>query len=72
VILDKKNIHFIGIGGIGMSGIAFVLLKMGYKVSGSDLGPNNLTEKLAANGAGIRFGHNRDNIPPETEVVGGA
>jgi len=69
VILEKNNIHFIGIGGIGMSGIALVLLKMGYKVSGSDLGPSNLTEKLTGEGAGIRFGHNHDNIPPETEVV---
>jgi len=69
VILEKKNIHFVGIGGIGMSGIAFVLLKMGYKVSGSDLGSNNLTDKLTSGGARIRFGHNHDNIPPETEAV---
>ena len=69
MISEKNKIHFIGIGGIGMSGIAFVLLKMGYKVSGSDLGPNNLTEKLTKEGAVIRFGHNIDNIPPETEAV---
>ncbi|MCX5667652.1 MAG: UDP-N-acetylmuramate--L-alanine ligase [Candidatus Omnitrophica bacterium] len=69
MILEKSNMHFVGIGGIGMSGIALVLLKMGYKVSGSDLGSNNLTEKLTREGAGIRFGHNHDNIPPETEVV---
>ena len=69
MILEKSNIHFIGIAGIGMSGIALVLLKMGYKVSGSDLVSNNLTEKLAAEGAVIRFGHNHDNIPSETEVV---
>ncbi|MCX5667610.1 MAG: Mur ligase domain-containing protein, partial [Candidatus Omnitrophica bacterium] len=69
VILEKKNMHFIGIGGIGMSGIALVLLKMGYKVSGSDLGSNNLTEKLTGEGAAVSLGHNGDNIPPETEVV---
>ncbi len=69
MILEKNNIHFIGVGGIGMSGIALVLLKMGYKVSGSDLGSNNLTDKLTAEGAGIRFGHSHDNIPPETEVA---
>lgn len=69
MILEKNNIHFIGIGGIGMSGIALILLKMGYKVSGSDLGSNNLTEKLTAGGARILFGHNCDNIAPETEVV---
>ena len=69
MILEKNKMHFIGIGGIGMSGIALVLLKMGYKVSGSDLVSNNLTEKLIQEGAEVRFGHNHDNIPPETEVV---
>ncbi len=69
MILEKNNIHFIGIGGIGMSGIALVLLRMGYKVSGSDLGSNNLTDKLVAEGAGIRLGHDNDNIPADTEVV---
>ena len=69
MILDKKNIHFVGVGGIGMSGIALVLLKMGYKVSGSDLGSSNLTDKLTAEGARICFGHKSDNIPMETEVV---
>ena len=69
MILEKNNIHFIGIGGIGMSGIALVLSEMGYKVSGSDLVSNNLTEKLIASGAVIRFGHSYDNIPPETEAV---
>lgn len=69
MILEKKSMHFIGIGGIGMSGIALVLLKMGYNVSGSDLAPNSLTEKLIGERAGIRFGHKHDNIPPETEVV---
>ena len=69
MILEKNKIHFVGIGGIGMSGIALVLLKMGYKVSGSDLGSNNLTKKLAAEGAAIHIGHSHDNISPETEVV---
>jgi UDP-N-acetylmuramate--alanine ligase len=69
MVLENKNIHFIGIGGIGMSGIALILLKMGYKVSGSDLGPSNLTQNLTAEGAEIHFGHRDDNVPPETEVV---
>ncbi|MDD5174730.1 MAG: UDP-N-acetylmuramate--L-alanine ligase [Candidatus Omnitrophica bacterium] len=69
MILEKSNIHFIGIGGIGMSGIALVLLKMGYRVSGSDLVSNNLTEKLIREGARINFGHLHDNILPDTEVV---
>ncbi|MCX5666274.1 MAG: UDP-N-acetylmuramate--L-alanine ligase [Candidatus Omnitrophica bacterium] len=69
MILEKKNIHFIGIGGIGMSAIALVLLKMGYKVSGSDLGSSNLTEKLTREGAVINFGHTHCNVPTATEVV---
>ncbi len=69
MILEKSNIHFVGIGGIGMSGIALVLLKMGYKVSGSDLGPNNLTDKLTGEGAVISFGHTHGNVLPATEVV---
>jgi UDP-N-acetylmuramate--alanine ligase len=69
VILEKSNIHFVGVGGIGMSGIALILLKMGYKVSGSDLGSSNLTEKLTSEGGRISLGHNSDNIAPETEVV---
>jgi UDP-N-acetylmuramate--alanine ligase len=43
-----KNIHFVGIGGSGMSGIAEVLLNLGYKVSGSDLGSNAATVRLAS------------------------
>ena len=69
MILEKNNMHFIGIGGIGMSGIAHVLLKMGYKISGSDMGSSNLTEKLTGEGAMIRLGHAHDNIPMETEIV---
>ena len=69
MIQSDKNMHFIGIGGIGMSAIALVLLKMGYRVSGSDLGPNNLTERLLAEGARICSGHDCGNIPPETGLV---
>src|SRR3989338_8220767 len=68
-ILSSKNIHFIGIGGIGMSALALILLKMGYKVSGSDLEMNNLTAKLTKMGANIFTGHNNWNLPPETEAV---
>ena len=69
MILEKNHMHFIGIGGIGMSGIALVLLKMGYKISGSDLGSNNLTEKLTAEGARVFYGHDHGNIPAEAQVV---
>ncbi|MDP2928472.1 MAG: UDP-N-acetylmuramate--L-alanine ligase [Candidatus Omnitrophota bacterium] len=68
-MLDKSNIHFIGIGGIGMSGIAFVLLKMGYKVSGSDLESSNLTQKLSEAGGRIYLGHDSRNLPLEAEIV---
>ena len=43
-----KKLHFVGIGGIGMSGIAEVLSNMGYEISGSDLNRSNTTERLAA------------------------
>lgn len=69
MILDKKNIHFVGVGGIGMSGLALILLKGGYKISGSDLESNNLTQKLAKAGGEISVGHNAGNITPGTEAV---
>ena len=54
---NVKRVHFIGIGGAGMSGIAAVLLSLGYKVSGTDLKPSDVTERLKAMGANIHFGH---------------
>ncbi|NOR25306.1 MAG: UDP-N-acetylmuramate--L-alanine ligase [Desulforhopalus sp.] len=52
-----KHIHFVGIGGIGMSGIAELLLNLGYKVSGSDLNSSAITENLSRLGGVIRTGH---------------
>jgi UDP-N-acetylmuramate--alanine ligase len=52
-----KNIHFVGIGGIGMSGIAEVLLNLGYSISGSDLSQSDITQRLSALGAKIFTGH---------------
>src|SRR5450830_664752 len=52
-----KNIHFVGIGGSGMSGIAEVLVNLGYQVSGSDLGSNAATVRLAGLGARVTVGH---------------
>ena len=54
-----QRIHFVGIGGIGMSGIAEVLLNLGYKVSGSDLKSSAVTQRLASLGAIIFEGHTR-------------
>ncbi|MBE9547641.1 MAG: UDP-N-acetylmuramate--L-alanine ligase [Proteobacteria bacterium] len=64
-----KNIHFVGIGGIGMSGIAEVLLNMGYFVSGSDLNETDLTERLASLGISISYGHSPSNLGDADVVV---
>ena len=64
-----QRIHFVGIGGIGMSGIAEVLLTLGYKVSGSDLRSSSVTERLAEKGAIIFEGHRAENITGAEVVV---
>lgn len=64
----NKKIHFIGIGGISMSGLAEILLSRGYKVSGSDRNASPLTDKLESLGAKIYIGHSADNIQ-DTDVV---
>src|SRR5690242_438666 len=63
------TIHFVGIGGAGMSGIAEVLLNLGYHVQGSDLKANAMTERLTGLGAAIRFGHAAENIARADVVV---
>ena len=57
-----NNIHFVGIGGIGMSGIAELLINQGFVISGSDLVESEITKKLEINGAKIFIGHNKNNI----------
>jgi UDP-N-acetylmuramate--alanine ligase len=64
-----EHVHFIGIGGYGMSAIAKVLLEMGYQVSGSDLVPQELTEKLIAKGAQVFIGHEAANVNGADLVV---
>lgn len=64
-----RNIHFIGIGGIGMSGLAKVLLLQGYKISGSDSGSNKLTKALQDMGAVIHVGQKAGNIPVNCDMV---
>ena len=67
---DKnKKIHFIGIGGISMSGLAAVLLNSGFKVSGSDFKDSPIVEKLRTEGAEIYIGHDKDNIKDVDLVV---
>ncbi|MED4603314.1 UDP-N-acetylmuramate--L-alanine ligase [Paenibacillus validus] len=65
----SEHIHFIGIGGYGMSAIAKVMLEMGYQVSGSDLAQAELTEKLAAKGAQVFIGHEAQNVKGADVVV---
>jgi len=64
-----QQIHFVGIGGIGMSGIAEVLLNLGYKVSGSDLKSSGVTRRLAGLGAVVFEGHGAENIAGAEVVV---
>src|SRR6266478_4957730 len=64
-----QRIHFVGIGGIGMSGIAEVLLNLGYKVSGSDLKSSAVTQRLAGLGAAVFEGHHAGNIAGAEVVV---
>ncbi|WP_157484940.1 UDP-N-acetylmuramate--L-alanine ligase [Gilvimarinus polysaccharolyticus] len=64
-----RRIHFIGIGGAGMSGIAEVLINQGYDISGSDLKESNVTRRLVKLGAKIFFGHSAENIVGADVVV---
>jgi len=64
-----KHIHFVGIGGSGMSGIAEVLLNLGYAVSGSDAASNSATQRLAKLGARVALGHAAENIAGADAVV---
>lgn len=64
-----KKFHFIGIGGIGMSGIAEILLNMGYHISGSDLHNGEIVKRLSNKGANIRIGHSATNILDQDVVI---
>ena len=64
-----QRIHLVGIGGIGMSGIAEVLLTLGYSVSGSDVKPSAITERLQSLGATIHEGHKASNADGAHVVV---
>ncbi|MEW5862389.1 MAG: UDP-N-acetylmuramate--L-alanine ligase [Pseudomonadota bacterium] len=64
-----RRIHFVGIGGAGMSGIAEVLATLGYEVSGSDLAENAATRRLAALGARVRIGHDAAQVADADVVV---
>lgn len=65
----EKRIHFVGIGGVGMSGIAHLLLQQGYDVSGSDVKESSYTQALRAAGARIAIGHRAENVHGADEIV---
>ena len=64
-----KKLHFIGIGGIGMSGIAKILRHMGCQISGSDLYASAQTKELESLGCQVFIGHTEANIPADCEAV---
>lgn len=64
-----QHIHFVGIGGIGMSGIAEILMNLGYAVSGSDLRPSAMTRRLKRRGATIAYGHQATHLNGANLVV---
>ena len=68
-LLSKKRFHLIGIGGIGMSGLAHLLLRQGYTVSGSDAKESEVTRRLREEGAEIHIGHQKDHVKGAEVVV---
>jgi len=68
-IASNEIIHFIGIGGIGMSGLAQIMNNMGFTIQGSDLSRNKNTERLTKSGIKVFFGHDKKNINRATLIV---
>tara|TARA_Y100000590_G_scaffold426594_1_gene535864 strand:- start:6846 stop:8243 length:1398 start_codon:yes stop_codon:yes gene_type:complete len=68
-IASNEIIHFIGIGGIGMSGLAQIMKNLGFTIQGSDLNKNKNTERLSKLGIKVYFGHNKKNLRKATLVV---
>ena len=64
-----KHIHMIGIGGTSMSGIATILKKWGFYVTGSDANPSELVDKLKSNGISVVIGHDLDSLKSANLVV---
>ena len=69
VLAKKETIHFIGIGGIGMSGLSLIMKAKGFKIQGSDIAVNRNIEKLKKNNVKIFIGHKKQNIKDVTIVV---
>ena len=68
-IASNEVIHFIGIGGIGMSGLAQIMTNMDFQIQGSDLNSNKNTDRLVKAGIKIYIGHNQKNINKATMIV---
>src|SRR6185503_16372433 len=69
VLGKTRRIHFVGIGGIGMSGLAELLANLGYRVSGSDAKRSEVTDRLSSLGVDVRVGHNAGNVGDVDVVV---
>ena len=68
-LAKNENIHFVGIGGIGMSGLALIMKGMGFKIQGSDISSNKNIERLKKNNVKVIIGHSRENINKATIIV---
>ena len=66
---SNEVVHFIGIGGIGMSGLAQIMNNIGFTIQGSDLNKNKNTDRLIESGIKVYYGHNQKNLKNATLVV---
>jgi UDP-N-acetylmuramate--alanine ligase len=66
---NSRKLHFIGIGGAGMSGLALVAVRLGADVSGSDRNESSYLERVRRSGATVVLGHDADNLPSGADVV---
>jgi len=67
--IPYRKVHFIGVGGVGMSGLALILLERGVEVSGSDEAVSDYTTRLQARGADLHFRHAAENVPTEADLI---
>jgi len=68
-IASNEVVHFTGIGGIGMSGLALIMNNMGFNIQGSDLNRNKNTDRLIKKGIKVFFGHHQKNLNKVTMIV---
>lgn len=69
LLKTNRNIHFIGIGGISMSGLSEILHRRGYRITGSDSTPSKITRHLEELGIRVYYGHHPDNLPTDAELI---